>query len=896
MLVQEDEAVSALAHKKRTLLQALLPADASESSANHTDAQERTPIHDYIAASHTDPEVTMTFIEDDTQPNVSKSRGDDIPISSSLYRDEPVPAEGHPVVREAYLETLHSPKLTKKDQEPTSSPRSRLDSSGTKRLHFSPPGLRTPSSKDKEENLRNQLVADVSIVATPRKEDANGSAERSVSGPEDSWEEKIDLRAVECCDDGIQLSKPPFPFVQRWDPQQQGSWNGNFSKSGGKRKKRKRNNKQYYQTDDGAYQDNYDGFEDLDWAATDTADAMQLDYGPFAEEEQSGSNDIQAAVDQQILEDTQRQSEVSEPAHGEDLPELPSDLSDYATLSVELAKPGAFIAFKQMEMSERTSWCPIISPYRSAKVVAILDDGMMDVRLAARDVVQEPKKYDEETGERLYGRFEMPGSDNEQDDGSTLQISLQDMIEPKFLQNFEVAEVASASQSTLKTSFQSTGPEKKIIEKEDKKSQSNDSAAVDGFHEISDTNISGKGIENFQASPSPGSTMNGVQKPVEMSESERREYSLLMKDAGFRSDVAEEVNKEIGNGVIQASSAKDVMVYELSAHTEGSATAPQPQIKEYPHPSSEQVASGEAAATDPDQPFEDFNDDWNPLAYESDEGSEDDGNDDEGEDDDRKQQARGSSDEMQKTCTKDASSRSLHQSSAEIEDGNDSKSKIETDACLLDGNTSDEDQPSFPLDLRRAEKVKQEALSPKKTRSDKAGDKGFKRTTELRAFSQPNPRSRNTMFDSDDDEEPTARMSLAFGSEDSLPSLNLTKMFAATAPKSKVLEKSPGLPGRNDYRDRPSPAFEDPEEVDLPKIKISASQKGRSSSAMEPQVIDLTMSSDAIDPDGSDFEYDEKKPNSLPAGPGWVPKTRRLEIKTEKGKKVRELKRTRSNV
>jgi hypothetical protein len=36
---------------------------------------------------------------------------------------------------------------------------------------------------------------------------------------DDSWLQRIDLRAVECCEEGIELSTPPFPFYHRWDPE-----------------------------------------------------------------------------------------------------------------------------------------------------------------------------------------------------------------------------------------------------------------------------------------------------------------------------------------------------------------------------------------------------------------------------------------------------------------------------------------------------------------------------------------------------------------------------------------------------------------------------------------------------------------------------------------------------
>jgi hypothetical protein len=34
---------------------------------------------------------------------------------------------------------------------------------------------------------------------------------------DDAWRQRIDLRAVECCDHGVQLTTPPFPFYQYWD-------------------------------------------------------------------------------------------------------------------------------------------------------------------------------------------------------------------------------------------------------------------------------------------------------------------------------------------------------------------------------------------------------------------------------------------------------------------------------------------------------------------------------------------------------------------------------------------------------------------------------------------------------------------------------------------------------
>ncbi|KAM0696684.1 hypothetical protein Q7P36_003933 [Cladosporium allicinum] len=66
----------------------------------------------------------------------------------------------------------------------------------------------TPSSSGPEyTRSRNPSFADPRGIGADAEED------------EDVWLQRIDLRAVECCDEGIKLIAPPFPFYQRWDPQ-----------------------------------------------------------------------------------------------------------------------------------------------------------------------------------------------------------------------------------------------------------------------------------------------------------------------------------------------------------------------------------------------------------------------------------------------------------------------------------------------------------------------------------------------------------------------------------------------------------------------------------------------------------------------------------------------------
>lgn len=128
-------------------------------------------------------------------------------------------------------------------------PRAKIDLASSRRLLFGALGLRTPKSKEEEKALQEKLMKDIKPLKQPQSDSAaNQNANTAAEEDDESWRDRIVLKAVECCHEGVELSTPPFPFVQRWDPQQQSGYNDKTSRRNSrKNKKRKRNQAQYYE-------------------------------------------------------------------------------------------------------------------------------------------------------------------------------------------------------------------------------------------------------------------------------------------------------------------------------------------------------------------------------------------------------------------------------------------------------------------------------------------------------------------------------------------------------------------------------------------------------------------------------------------------------------------------
>ncbi|KAI1088758.1 hypothetical protein F5B19DRAFT_470096 [Rostrohypoxylon terebratum] len=314
----------------------------------------------------------------------------------------------------------------------------RIDVAAGRRMLFGALGLRNPQSKEDEEKLRANLMKDVRPLKNPRlKEDQinaqqTGEGESTEADP-DAWKNKIIYRAVECCQEEVVLSEPPFPFVQRWDPQQQGYWSQKKNKRGGQSKRAQRNEAHFYQDSRSSKKRKHDesamwdeeGYDDTFNSIDDTTNAdLELNYDDPEDDQNGGTNGPT--------------NDASQFTDMDDLPSLPSDLSTLPDLRPGEVKTGMVITWQQWSCSSATGWQPQLSNVTGV-VVRIDDDATgVEVCLAKRDryLDRNEKKYDHD-GRRIYDRFEAPDLDDEEEeeeDEGFRTMGFAEMQQPKILQ------------------------------------------------------------------------------------------------------------------------------------------------------------------------------------------------------------------------------------------------------------------------------------------------------------------------------------------------------------------------------------------------------------------------------------------------------------------------------
>lgn len=320
--------------------------------------------------------------------------------------------------------------------------RSKIDLESSRRMLFGSLGVRTPKTKEDETETREKLMKGFRPIKEPRFQ---GLAEANellwVDGSEENgnWADRIVLKAVECCYAGIELNTPPFPFVQRWDPQQQGGYKGYEGNRTRKNKKRKRNNSQFYQPVF-SHEVRYSQLFEHDQPRLVVEDSKGKYAAASTEKQHLAIEDrgIDAHWVQANTKSTRENDASAKDSpvgtNSEDLPILSEDMSMYVSLTVELSLLGAIIAFKQLDMSERTNWQPKVSEYRTATVDHLMDNGILRMTLAQRDRPQSQISCKQSTGKRIYSKFEMPGLDEEEacEDG-VIELSFAELIEPKLI-------------------------------------------------------------------------------------------------------------------------------------------------------------------------------------------------------------------------------------------------------------------------------------------------------------------------------------------------------------------------------------------------------------------------------------------------------------------------------
>ncbi|KAJ5929759.1 hypothetical protein N7454_006709 [Penicillium verhagenii] len=305
-----------------------------------------------------------------------------------------------------------------------------LDIASSQRLLFGSLGVRTPKTKEDREATMSKLAAQASRVQKKRAEKLPIEEELPMEEESDdgivNWEDKLNIKATECMFDDITLTAPPFPFENRWDSEADAIIRGRL----GWNKKRKR--KHRVQVYDGA-EEYYEGqYEDDAY----NAEQEYEDHAYTTEQgyEDPDNHEVTLNYDEEEQEPETTFHGQAHTATVDDLPVFPND-SDCVTDLLECeVKPGAIIAFRQLDMSKATNWQPRMSDYRVAEVQKV-ENNTIHVRLAIRDWIHKEEPVEsEDDGRRLYSGFEMPGFDDEEgeDDGHR-ELVYTELSDPKLL-------------------------------------------------------------------------------------------------------------------------------------------------------------------------------------------------------------------------------------------------------------------------------------------------------------------------------------------------------------------------------------------------------------------------------------------------------------------------------
>ena len=293
---------------------------------------------------------------------------------------------------------------------PPTTPRSRLDLTSSKRLVFGSLGFRVPKTQEERAALKKKLADRAKInVQSQKIETLNpdnevakttGIADTSGQDTDDDWRSKINLTAVECCDEGVVLSTPPFPFEKWWDPQYRIK----------KKKTKARTNSTYMdkrkRRGQSELMETYDKY-----GVNGDGDALQYD-----DVEENGDGDEyweEGALLNGESED-EAKGAYGKAEDEDDFPLLPPDITTLPILQKQDARIGDYITFTELACDETTNWQPK-SVARTARLINRIgeDSEHVTLQMSLRDV--KPKAFDGD-GNRIYGKFEMPNDDDDDND------------------------------------------------------------------------------------------------------------------------------------------------------------------------------------------------------------------------------------------------------------------------------------------------------------------------------------------------------------------------------------------------------------------------------------------------------------------------------------------------
>ncbi|KAK2671256.1 hypothetical protein RAB80_013678 [Fusarium oxysporum f. sp. vasinfectum] len=349
---------------------------------------------------------------------------------SDEQEDDPSPPkdapnkETRPMIVEVEEETpavTTSQDATPVEEEPAPAQRRhKVDMGAGRRLLLGALGLKNPKTKADEDKLRDSLMKNVKPLQNPRvqaeeaKVNDDKPAEEQPDEDPEAWRKKISYRAVECCHDDVVLSEPPFPFVQRWDPQQQ---YGSMRKR--KRASQNFNDESYYEEDS------------QQWNEYDEEEPPE---GSFGGTGANGDEDIVLNYDDIP---TKHRPEESQFTDTDDLPSLPSDIST-------LPRPYAV-------RHEARNGCHL-------EAVTHVQGDQLAARNAKRDREGNDKEYDEHTGQRIYAKFEAPDLDEDEEDDGRREIPWAEMSDPRLVQPAPPPAMLETSAKSIKLQAEQNKP------------------------------------------------------------------------------------------------------------------------------------------------------------------------------------------------------------------------------------------------------------------------------------------------------------------------------------------------------------------------------------------------------------------------------------------------------
>ncbi|KAK5096322.1 hypothetical protein LTS08_007578 [Lithohypha guttulata] len=401
--------------------------------------------------------------------------------------------------------------------------RVRLDVASSRRMLFNALGVRNPKTPAAEQALREKLAKPVRQVKEKEILQSQSTGPTPAAAPTaqhpERWKSKLIIKAVECVQTYKKPEVPPFPFKHPWQVRKE------KEEARQNRKQQQKHDNQSYRYED----QQLDPPEEQAREEDDDQD-IELDYGDAPSQALTTSRTLTAETNNE-----------------EDIIPIPSDFDALYDFEPHDLVKGAVIAYKQLHLDEHFQ--PGQSPYRVARILS--NEGpRLRLRLAPQYRDSETAQYDEETGDRVYNKFEMPIDDEDEPDDGLREIAFDEMIQPKFVAPSDSAGVVIAhSQSRSK------GPQAELT-----------------IHDQTTTSLQGGDAEN-----SGTSRVEETQQQV--STPRRTEIEDIIKDAGFDSALDAQIlrplpESTVSNRGLPETSTEQAHAWRLDADAITSPTHP----------------------------------------------------------------------------------------------------------------------------------------------------------------------------------------------------------------------------------------------------------------------------------------------------------------------------------